>query len=347
MLAKLKRDREWKETRCSSFSVLSDIRLVPNQNTRRDHRPQKEFEDAVTRKTLRQFGWLLLIVLLVAPQVAAQATTQGNGAGAAGGSSARIQSQVAVIADGVDSVARRAAIVQRLEKLGIKHRLEPFEGKYQGTNIIAELNAASGQQKTILLGAHYDRVEVGSGAVDNASGVAAVLELLAALKSEPLKNFALAAVFFDVEEKGLIGSERFVQARKKNGLPMVFINFDVFAYGDTLWVGAHDAKVGFAQMVGRAATVQMVPAQIGPEYPPSDHLSFRNAGVESLSFSLIDGREIPAILQVFKGERPEAMPRVLTIIHSPGDTIDKLDAAAVSRALPIVERAIRAMDSGR
>jgi hypothetical protein len=35
---------------------------------------------------------------------------------------------------------------------------------------------------------------------------------------------------------------------------------------------------------------------------------------------------------------------VLTIIHSPNDTPDKVDGAAIARALPVVEQAIRLMD---
>ena len=298
----------------------------------------------MTAKNLRRLALLLSSVVFVALQVAAQADARST-AVASVGDSARIQKQVAAIASGADTAARRVAIIQRLDQLGIKHRLEQFErSQHQGTNIIAELNPGTGQRE-ILLGAHYDRVDEGNGAVDNASGAAAVLELLAALKSQPVKNAAVSAVFFDVEEEGLIGSAHYVEARNKKGLPSLFINFDVFAYGDTLWVGARDAKAGLALMVARAAALDNVTTQIGPAYPPSDHLSFVNAGVESVSFSLIDGKEIPAVLQVFKGERPSVMPRVLTIIHSPGDTIDKLDAAAVSRALPIVERAIRAMDN--
>ncbi len=285
----------------------------------------------------RLFSILLgipICVTLVVAQVEARNTTLGD----------RLRSQMAAISAGADNVARRGAITKRLDELGIKYRLEAFtRGELEGKNIIVE--PPSPGQKQLMLGAHYDRVANGSGAVDNASGSAAVLELLAALTANRLKNYSVSAVFFDQEEKGLVGSAEYIRAREKKDLPAVFINFDVFGYGDTLWVMARDPKAGAAAAVGQAATVGKFPLQIGPAYPPSDHLSFLKAGVEALSFSLIDASEIPGILKVFVGERPDVVPRVLTIIHTPGDTMDKIDTAAVSRAIPVVEQAIRAIDS--
>lgn len=255
----------------------------------------------------------------------------------------RVRTQVAAISAGANNPARGAAITKRLDELGIKYRLEPFtSGEFEGKNIVVEPLGAG--RKQLMLGAHYDRVATGSGAIDNASGSATVLELLAALKANPLKNYSVSAVFFDQEERGLVGSKKYILAHEKD-LPAIFINFDVFGYGDTLWVGAPDPKAGAAAAIGQAAAGSKFPSQIGPAYPPSDHLSFLKAGIEALSFSLIDGGEIPGILKIFAGERPDATPRVLTIIHSPGDTADKIDAPAISRAIPVVEQAIRAIDA--
>jgi Iap family predicted aminopeptidase len=253
------------------------------------------------------------------------------------------RTQVTAISAGKDNVARRAAITKRLDRLGIKYRLEEFKrGAVSGTNIIAELKPSG--PKVLMLGAHYDRVEQGSGAVDNASGSSTVLELLAALSASPLKKHSVAAVFFDMEEEGLLGSANYSRALAKQDLPALFVNFDVFGYGDTLWVWAKDPDTGVARAIADAAAAKKFPIQLGPGYPPSDHLSFVRLGVESLSFSLIDGSEIPGILSIFKGERPEKAPRVMSIIHSPDDTVDKIDFKAVSRGIQMVEQVVRAID---
>ncbi|MGZ5436689.1 MAG: M28 family peptidase [Pyrinomonadaceae bacterium] len=279
---------------------------------------------------------LTLFVVLLAVQLQTSVAQKGDGA--------RLANEVSAISAGADTKARGTAIKTRLDALGIKYRIEPFmHADRQGENIVVDLPSA-GATKQLMLGAHYDRVSQGQGAIDNASGSLAVLELLAALKAKPLKNFAVVAAFFDLEEIGLRGSENYIKAREGKPLPAVFINFDVFGYGDTLWAMTADEKSSSATTVKTAAAAAKVPLQIGAQYPPSDHLSFIRAKVETLSFSLIDGKEIPSILKVFNHEVPDQAPRVLTIIHSPNDTPDKVDGAAIARALPVVEQAIRLMD---
>jgi Zn-dependent M28 family amino/carboxypeptidase len=279
---------------------------------------------------------LTLFVLLLAAQLPTSVAQKGDGT--------RLVNQVSAISAGADTKARGTAIKKRLDELGIKYRVEPFtHADREGENIVAELPSA-GATKQLMLGAHYDRVSQGQGAIDNASGSLAVLELLAALKDKPLKNYGVVAAFFDLEEIGLRGSANYIKAREGKPLPTVFINFDVFGYGDTLWAMTADENSSSATAVKTAAAAAKFPLQIGSQYPPSDHLSFIRAKVETLSFSLIDGKEIPAILKVFKSEMPDQMPRVMTIIHSPNDTADKVDGAAIARALPVVEQAIRLID---
>ena len=287
---------------------------------------------------MRTLYRIVLTALICAGSVPAQQAGVSNGAGA------RVTELVTAIASGANTKARGAAITKRLDELGIKYRVEPFtyEGR-EGNNIVAEL-AAPVAGKELMLGAHYDRVSEGKGAVDNASGDVAVLELLAALKEKPLKNYKISAAFFDLEEIGLRGSADYVKSRQGKNLPAVFINFDVFGYGDTLWAMTRDKKSLSAASMKDAAAASKFPLEIGTEYPPSDHLSFIKAGVETLSFSLIDGKEIKPVLMVFQRERPDVMPRVLTIIHSGNDTPDKIDGAAVARALPVIEQAIRLID---
>jgi aminopeptidase S len=126
--------------------------------------------------------------------------------------------------------------LRRLNELKVKYRLENFcSGSACGINVVVKSDGPLVQP--LMLGAHYDRISKGKGAVDDASGVAAVLELLAAFKNKPLENHALTAVFFDLEEVGMLGSKAYVSAREqRHALPELYMNFDVFGYGDTLWL---------------------------------------------------------------------------------------------------------------
>ena len=260
---------------------------------------------------------------------------------------ATFEKRVAAIAAGANGVARRAAIVAQLTALGIPYRLEDFHrAGRKGVNILAALPAPAGVEKEILLGAHSDRVDAGQGAVDDASGDSAVLELLAAFKQTPLKSYRLNAAFFDLEELGALGSGAYAAAHR-HSLPAVYLNFDVFAYGDTLWVGSVNAQSPSARAMTEAAAASHFPLVLGPDYPPGDDGSFVAAKVETLGIAIIDGREIEGILAFFHGHPPNPLPRAVTILHSPNDTPDKIAGPAAARALPVVEQAIRLLDARR
>lgn len=291
----------------------------------------------------------LFASILFACLCAASVVAQQQGAvakAAAGDVAARFKAQVETISAGADTAARRAAIIKRLQELGLGHSAQPFKhGEREGENVVVHMPPPAAGAKRLLLGAHLDRVAKGRGAVDNASGCAAVLELLAALKATPLKNYSVGAVFFDLEEIGLVGSKAFVAADKGKHVPDAFVNFDVFGYGDTLYVMSPKDDAPIARAFKLAAAGAKFPLALGPVYPPSDHRSFLGTRAEVASVSIVGGDEIKLLTQVMRGERPEKMPRTLSLIHTPEDTPDMIDAAAAARALAVIERALRLLDS--
>jgi aminopeptidase S len=299
---------------------------------------------------VRKLSALILFASLCA---AATAQQQQHGAAtrpAASDAAARFKAQVEAISAGEDTGARRAALHNRITEIQHNYGAWLFKhGEREGANLVVSLPRAAGMTKTLLLGAHYDRVAQGRGAVDNASGCAAVLELLAAFKARPLKNYSVGAVFFDYEEAGLVGSKAFVASDGADGVrvvPDVFINFDVFGYGDTLYATARPEDGPLARALKGAAGETKLPLALGRAYPPSDHLSFMNTRAEVASISIVGGDEIKSLTQLLSGGgRPEQMPRALSIIHTAADTPDKIDAAAAARALSTIERAIRLLDA--
>ena len=86
----------------------------------------------------------------------------------------------------------REYIKSELIKAGLIVKEQRFRN---GVNIIA----SSGD---IVLGCHYD--SIGPGADDNASGVAVVLDVAKKVKG-------ITFVFFDAEERGLLGSKYYVK----------------------------------------------------------------------------------------------------------------------------------------
>lgn len=97
-----------------------------------------------------------------------------------------------------------------------------------GTNVIGTL--AGDVDETVMLGAHYDHIPGCDGADDNASGVAAVLELARVFAHRTHRRRLLIACW-DEEERGLVGSRAWVHdpANAERDIAL-YINFDAIAY---------------------------------------------------------------------------------------------------------------------
>jgi hypothetical protein len=108
----------------------------------------------------------------------------------------------------------RDYISQQLKTFGFSPKLQEFD---RGINVFAERKGTDSNAGAILIAAHYDTVPQSPGADDNATGVAAVLEVARLLGSRPTPR-TLQVAFFDREEIGLLGSLAFVgsPARLKN-----------------------------------------------------------------------------------------------------------------------------------
>jgi Zn-dependent M28 family amino/carboxypeptidase len=253
----------------------------------------------------------------------------------------RLGEIAAGIAEGDGSSGRRQIILNALNRSGIEYEIEDFNfPRVSGQNIIVTLPAKDAQ-RTLLLGAHYDRVPQGQGAVDNAASCAVVLSLLSVLKAKPLRNYSVVAVFFDAEEGGLTGSQAyFAQPGNGRRLPDAAMNLDIFGYGDTLFATASNAEgplIKALQQSANAASmeVRQVPSD---KYPASDHRIMARAGIDTVGLALIDGTEIDRIL------RNDHSARILSIIHTAQDTPDKIRAADMDRGRSILDDALRRFD---
>jgi hypothetical protein len=95
----------------------------------------------------------------------------------------------------------------------------------------------------------------------------------------------------------------------------------------------------------RQADASTLGFSAGKQYPPTDHLAFLEKGWPAVSFSLVGGDEIPAILQVFGGAKPATMPKVMQVIHTPADTVSQLQSTNVPKALKVLEAGLRDWDA--
>jgi Zn-dependent M28 family amino/carboxypeptidase len=210
---------------------------------------------------------------------------------------------------------RRAAewIAARFARLGLQPAnqgsfFHAFEvGNYAGRNVAGILRSAEASDQYVVVGAHLDGVgDLGGrhrpAADDNASGVAALLEIAAAFvaqRQQLTRNVVFAA--YDAEEVGLIGSTAFVHDEVIPSEDTVFtIIFDmiggrffpwqpkqVIAMGSEHSPQVRQALIDLsrdrATRIERIGTYVLEPA--GPLLARSDYRAYRKARVPYLFFS--------------------------------------------------------------
>jgi len=128
----------------------------------------------------------------------------------------------------------RGILKNRAAELKIHYTFESLPCK----NLLAILPGSDPEKKNeyIVIGAHYDHLGVNNrkepypGAVDNASGVTALLELYRLLEENPEKpKRTLVFVAFDGEEWGLQGSSYFTENFPNLSQVVLMLNIDSIA----------------------------------------------------------------------------------------------------------------------
>jgi hypothetical protein len=225
-------------------------------------------------------------------------------------------------------------VKSKLEEMGYEVKVQPFDYDAEGTkgssrNFIAEKKGSS--DDVVVLGAHYDSVDVGSGMDDNGSGIAVVLEAAKALKDAETPQ-TIRFIFFGAEEAGLFGSDYYVSQLSKDelGKIVVMMNYDSLIAGDNAYVyGNADAGGKFRDealaIAGEKELELITQPGENPEYPAgttgdwSDHAAFKNVGVPYMYFESTDWalgeKDGYTQVEVSLGEEGE-------IWHTQYDTID-------------------------
>jgi Zn-dependent M28 family amino/carboxypeptidase len=105
-----------------------------------------------------------------------------------------------------------------------------------GANLLTEPRPQSPDLPLLIIGAHYDSVQGSPGADDNASAVAALLELAAWIGPTPPANprTRLQLVAYDLEEYGMIGSHAHCRQVHQVRTPVRgMISLEMLAYTDS------------------------------------------------------------------------------------------------------------------
>jgi len=94
----------------------------------------------------------------------------------------------------------------------VEVRTEFYDKDLRGYNVVGEIAGSDKRDELVMLGGHIDSWSPGTGAADDAAGVAVSLEavrILQALKVKPRRT--IRVVLWSAEEKGWVGSKAYVE----------------------------------------------------------------------------------------------------------------------------------------
>jgi Zn-dependent M28 family amino/carboxypeptidase len=218
------------------------------------------------------------------------------------------------------------------------------------SNLVARLPGNDPQLKSeyVVLSAHIDHVGIGepingdriyNGAMDNAAGVAVLLDVAASLKQHPedLKRSLLFA-FVTGEEKGLLGSKYFAARPTVDSKSIVAdINVDMFRPLVPLKLltvlGLAESDLGeVARQVAESdgVSVQPDPQPLRNVFVRSDQYSFIRHGVPALAMDVAP--TTPEQKQIFQDWLTKRY-------HAPSDDLDQpVDLAAAGKYEEIIRQ---------
>ncbi|HEY6401871.1 MAG TPA: M20/M25/M40 family metallo-hydrolase, partial [Blastocatellia bacterium] len=118
------------------------------------------------------------------------------------------------------------------ERMGAKPEDVTVEKVRGVENIVIRKAAAKETVEKIVIGAHYDKVPDGCGAIDNWTGVVALAHVYRSVKDLPFKKNVIF-VAFGKEEEGLVGSSGMAGGIKKEQAAeyCAMINIDSLGIG--------------------------------------------------------------------------------------------------------------------
>ncbi|GAD58081.1 M28 family peptidase [Brevundimonas sp. BAL450] len=259
--------------------------------------------------------------------------------------------------DQPSNAERLAVLTGQLDAAGLAYEIQTFEGggragAMTGSNVIVTLGEG---ERDLLLTAHYDAVvlqsgELADGLVDNAASTVALIEAARVLSGRDL-NHRVQVIFFDQEELGLIGAQRWIAANGTDRVAAV-VNSDVAAFGDTLMYGENNGeRSGFVLTALREECAERAMTCVGfPVYPPSDDRAFIAAEVPVVSIGFQNRVGAHQMWLAFNGGRSNGLaegfvPEVFQLIHSEGDVIEAVDPATVALAAEVYVDLITRLDA--
>jgi len=203
------------------------------------------------------------------------------------------------------------AVKKLFSQMGVKNEDITIEkyNKDKVSNVVVRKKGKSGE--TIVVGAHFDKVDDGCGVVDNWTGIVITAHLLKTfIQMDTEKSYIFVA--FDQEEKGLQGSDAMAKAIPKENRQQYcsMVNFDSFGTGIPMALGnASSSKMlTLAKKIADESKFKFI--DITVEGANADSSSFKSRDIPAITMSGLDNNW-------------------MTYMHSKNDQLAKINMKSV------------------
>jgi carboxypeptidase Q len=182
-------------------------------------------------------------------------------------------------------------------------------GPFEAENVVAEIRGSERPDEVVILGAHLDSWELGTGALDNGCNAALVIDVARAIHDAKVRpRRTLRFILFSGEEQGLLGSQAYVHQHRDEMDKIVAVT--IFDEG----VG----RVSGYSLGGRKDTEPPMAEILRPVQGWGSNIQTTDAfiGTDNFDF-LLEG--IPTL--VANQDPTDYLPNY----HASSDTLDKVD----------------------
>jgi hypothetical protein len=147
---------------------------------------------------------------VVQPPTAPGATPPGRGMGPYDKSAPKVMPQMVLSIEHYNRIVRILQAGQAV-KMNVDLAVEYQDADLMGYNTVAEIPGTDLKDEVVMLGGHMDSWHSGTGATDNAAGVAVAMEAVRIIQTLGLKpRRTIRVALWSGEEQGLLGSRAYV-----------------------------------------------------------------------------------------------------------------------------------------
>ena len=243
-----------------------------------------------------------------------------------------------------NNLAAQEYISQKLRDYGVNFKKQTFT--YAGletANIIATLEKKNENSNILLLCTHFDNYDGNAGAIDNASGLAALLHIVKLIKENNITfNCEVRLAFLSAEEMGYYGAYRYISALSDDEISrMSVFNIDMagnskLGGGRILTVSTEPVTDSYPHRTAKSNTVSnaiekaknllgnlgeesfMSPVSAGRH----DIVAFRKSGIPSVTLSWREIRSAGAYGSDYNLSSPSQ-------IHTSLDTLENFNMTSL------------------